>query len=937
MPRLSNLLRSMRFEWLTLGLILALLATGWGVIFNYIKAFETRTIQEIQAKQMEVAQATGRGIQAAVEAGLRTSKDLVGLEQEAYTTFIAPQQDQRSGFAWLYTPRQAVFALAPDFPPAYRQLTIEAIFTQQSQAGAADYHELLAGLQNRRAGASVYTWSEAGGQQVAAWTAFQAGNETWLVGTSTPLGVIRNLNGVNGLKWFALSVIAAASFISLGIAFLIINQAVARRRHEAELKSLNIALEQHVAERTNELSTANQELRSEVARREEAEEALEQRALALTGLHQTSLAINSQLDLNTLLPAIVERAAALLGARMGGLYMIQADQASLRLVVSHNLPAGYLGATLRLGEGLAGQVAQSGELMMVEDYQTWEGRDEMYPSGAFRRVLAVPLKANKRVLGVLNVTDDQRSGWYNSDEIRLASLFADQAALAIEKAQLFETAQRDLQERRRYELELRTSEERFKHISQSMSDFAYSCLRSPRQEFVLDWMSGAVEAITGYSVEEVQAQLSWGFLVIEEDQSIFREKVIGLQPGDSSVCELRIQRKDGALRWLMAFNKCVYEADAPEKTRLFGGCRDISERKAMEDDLRSRQHYLEQLNEITQAAIQTDELDEMLQMLAERMGTMMKADGCYITLWDAENKRTIPAAAFGPLREDELQQPEDEQEKTLTTSVLGLRQTLAVEDVFNTPYISPSIAARFPSRSMLGLPLTANNQLLGAALISYHANHNFSPGEVALGEQAAGQIALAVYKARLVEELQRLAIVDELTGVYNFRGLMELGRREVERAQRFGRPLAMLFFDIDHFRAFNNRYSHSVGNVVLRSVAQQTLAHVRSVDLVTRYGGEEFVVLIPETELEPAVKIAERLRQAVETNRVQTQYGALAVTISLGVADFTVEVLDLDTLIDRANRAEHRAKEQGRNRVVAYDPLRTKPRPKDEQNGTPNT
>src|SRR3990172_11094785 len=144
MPRLSNLLRSMRFEWLTLGLILALLATGWGVIFNYIKAFDTKTIQEYQAKQMEVAQATGRGIQAAVKAGLRNDKDLDGLELEAYTTFIAPQQDQRSGFAWLFTPRQAVFALAPDFPPAYRQLTIEAIFIQQSQAGAADYQELLA-------------------------------------------------------------------------------------------------------------------------------------------------------------------------------------------------------------------------------------------------------------------------------------------------------------------------------------------------------------------------------------------------------------------------------------------------------------------------------------------------------------------------------------------------------------------------------------------------------------------------------------------------------------------------------------------------------------------------------------------------------------------------------------------------------------------------
>jgi diguanylate cyclase (GGDEF)-like protein/PAS domain S-box-containing protein len=714
------------------------------------------------------------------------------------------------------------------------------------------------------------------------------------------------------------SLMASASLICLGLAVLIINRAIVRRNHEAELERLNATLEQRVVRRTAEITRANQELLIEVSRRKEAEKAMEQRALALTGLYQTSLAINAELNLATLLPAIVERAAELLGAHMGGLYLMEQDQSSLLLVVAHNLKGAREGISLRLGEGLSGRVAESGQPIMVADYQSWEGRAPIFENSSFRRVLAIPLKIGSRVLGVLNITDDKQNGLYSEEEVRLATLFADQAALAIEKAQLYQTAQRELHERRRAELELRSSSERFKHISQSISDFAYSCLKSPSGVYVIDWLSGAVEAITGYTIEEVTAKMSWAFLVIEEDQPIYDSKVTGLEPGQSSVCELRIRRKDGSLRWLMAFSECVTDSEHAQQNRLYGGCRDISERKLMEQDLRNRQNFLEHLNEITRVALQPADFDSMLQLLADRLGEMMEADECCINLWVTENQQVVPAAATGPRRENYKQQELQADEKSLTASVLDHRRALTLEELFNPPQMSPVIAAKFPTRSMLGLPLIANDALLGAALVSNKNYHRFTPQEISMGAQAAGQIALALYNARLLDELQRLAIVDELTGVYNYRGLLDLGRREVERAQRFGRPLSAFFFDIDDFRAFNNRFSHAVGNLVLRAVAQQALASVRSVDFVARFGGEEFVVLIPETELDVAVRIADRLRQAIASHQVETEYGALSVTVSVGVTALTPEVPDLDTLIDQANQAEHQAKEQGKNRVVGY-------------------
>lgn len=182
----------------------------------------------------------------------------------------------------------------------------------------------------------------------------------------------------------------------------------------------------------------------------------------------------------------------------------------------------------------------------------------------------------------------------------------------------------------------------------------------------------------------------------------------------------------------------------------------------------------------------------------------------------------------------------------------------------------------------------------------------------------ADQAAIAIENARLYEEVQRLAFMDELTGVYNYRGLFELGQREVERSRRYNDPLTALFYDIDHFREFNKQYTHAVGNLVLKEVAKCSRAHVRVVDLVGRFGGEEFAILLSQTDTSTAVQVAERLRRDIEILRIPTAYGLLRVTVSIGVAELTPDVRDLAMLLDRADQAEHEAKHSGRNRVATW-------------------
>ncbi|MCX6697798.1 MAG: PAS domain S-box protein [Methanoregula sp.] len=145
---------------------------------------------------------------------------------------------------------------------------------------------------------------------------------------------------------------------------------------------------------------------------------------------------------------------------------------------------------------------------------------------------------------------------------------------------------RDITERKRADDALRESEEKFKYISELIPDFAYSCTKAPNGGFAIDWITGAPEQITGYTPREIKEMTCWKFLVIDEDIPVFEKNVTGLSPGESIRCELRIRRKDGGIMWLSSYAKCVTDQKEPGNHRLYGACRNITERKRAERILR---------------------------------------------------------------------------------------------------------------------------------------------------------------------------------------------------------------------------------------------------------------------------------------------------------------------------------------------------------------
>jgi len=169
------------------------------------------------------------------------------------------------------------------------------------------------------------------------------------------------------------------------------------------------------------------------------------------------------------------------------------------------------------------------------------------------------------------------------------------------------------------------------------------------------------------------------------------------------------------------------------------------------------------------------------------------------------------------------------------------------------------------------------------------------------------------------EELRRLATTDSLTELFNRRHFLELAQREVVRANRYKRPLSLMMMDIDHFKKVNDSYGHDAGDRVLVHLARIGLEQIRDVDIFGRIGGEEFAILLPDTDLASGGEAAERLRREVAGTVVEVNGQQVRITISIGVSTLTESIQDLDALMISADRALYSAKWKGRNKVCYAD------------------
>jgi diguanylate cyclase (GGDEF)-like protein len=220
------------------------------------------------------------------------------------------------------------------------------------------------------------------------------------------------------------------------------------------------------------------------------------------------------------------------------------------------------------------------------------------------------------------------------------------------------------------------------------------------------------------------------------------------------------------------------------------------------------------------------------------------------------------------------------------------------------------------SRAILATVLSVGELVIGGISVQSSAPDAYSPGDLSALEMLAATAAIAIQNAQLFTQMQQLAALDPLTAIPNRRHFYELAVREVERSARYGHTLSAIMLDADHFKTINDTYGHIAGDQVLQTIAARCRGDLREVDMLARFGGEEFAVLLPETDRDQALQVARRLAACIADSPVVTDAGSLAVTISLGVASAPPGTLTtIEALLNAADQALYRAKRAGRNQV----------------------
>lgn len=343
--------------------------------------------------------------------------------------------------------------------------------------------------------------------------------------------------------------------------------------------------------------------------------------------------------------------------------------------------------------------------------------------------------------------------------------------------------------------------------------------------------------------------------------------------------------------------------------------RDITEQKHLQNELKKQSQRNGALAEIELAINQPRELTGVLKKIVDITYEFLPAPGgATILTWDEathtfeHTDSTLPAELLSQLM------VRAKQGRGSAPWIIANQKPCIVPDTHHEPFNDQEAMLRCNIQAYVGMPLLVNAKVVGVLYANDHTPRNYADDDLHFLQTLANRAAIAIFRVQQFTEVQRQAITDHLTGILNRRQLFSLGELEFRRARRFNRPLSAIMLDIDHFKKINDTYGHAQGDNVLIALAQYLKLQLREFDILGRYGGEEFVIILPGADLNSARNVAFRLRRGVQERPMIK--GTISITISLGIVELTDGVADFPGLINKADLAMYEAKRAGRNRVA---------------------
>ena len=489
----------------------------------------------------------------------------------------------------------------------------------------------------------------------------------------------------------------------------------------------------------------------------------------------------------------------------------------------------------------------------------------------------------------------------------------------------------------------------------SLAEAIPGIIWTARPDGAIDYASERWYSYAGTSPQP-DKELAWRTAVHPDDVAVCLARwEQSIRTGEAYEIEYRLRRgSDGSYRWFLARAAAVRD-DQGNIIKWFGTVTDIEDQKhsqqILEDQIRERTEQLAEVNtklqeEMWERDLARKELDQqnerILHELSERSrrATMLTKMGEHLQSCLSRDEVFAAALGFAPkifihpgaiaLLDSEGNLAEvigswgncELPRKAFETNACWALRTGHKHLVPAGDGTAPCAHASGLTHTYLCVPILAQGEALGIMHFQGTDEHpNMGEAELSFKTTFAGQVGLSIANINLRDALRSQSIKDTLTGLYNRRYMEEMLDREIRRAVRTHRPLGILMLDLDHFKTFNDTYGHDAGDSVLREAAAFVAKSVRSEDTLCRYGGEEFVVILPTATLEGAQIRAEAIRSKLRELTVLHQGQTLGtITVSIGVSAFPNHGASPRELLAAADAALYTAKREGRDRVAVAEP-----------------
>lgn len=473
----------------------------------------------------------------------------------------------------------------------------------------------------------------------------------------------------------------------------------------------------------------------------------------------------------------------------------------------------------------------------------------------------------------------------------------------------------DITDRKEIELSYQENQRLLSTLLESLPGMAYRCKNDP--DWTMEFVSAGVEELLGLKDHDLidNRKISYGNLIHPEDRQkvwdVIQDALINNQPFETTY---RIQIDNDVEKWVWEKGLGINNENG-ELIALEGFISDITERvhseQAIEKAVVRAQALKQTLDELSSQL----DLSQVLRRILVSLKTVLNFDSA--TLFLRENEKYKIVAARGFQNTSRLINRTFPATDLLLREIQMVKSPIILDDAQNDPRFAKWEGSD-QIRGWMGVPLIRHDEFIGLMTIdSYHACA-YTLEDASLASSFANSAAIVIENARLFEKTQQMALTDTLTGIFNRRYFYELAQKEFSRSKRYQNPMSIILIDIDHFKNVNDQHGHLAGDQVLMQFVQRMQDELRTSDILARFGGEEFIILLPESNLDEATRVAERLREVTAHYPFLLVTAQIFISISLGVSCFRFTTPSLDHLIDESDKALYEAKQFGRNLVRTW-------------------